>query len=437
MSLTPHQRLARDVAEEVAHGPEETESGLGRSTPWLQGYAQGVQNGHWPGGCGGHVGCTIGTESDEYSKADQGEADVGADKAIACPAMDSGFRGAEMEAGQRGRVMNLLFRFGETHNLTFALPARGASQLGYPHYFRAEFVEGFGAPGHAPHFDIMCHHLRFLRAQVQRVMPNSTFYFSILRNPVHLMESSFSYYKDTSPFARARSLEEFLSQPERFYRPLEPDSHYAKNLMAFDFGFNHNGAVSAQHSQQMLRHLEQAFDLLLLSEYFDESMVLLKEALCWDLDSVVAFPLNSREGGTRSPLSESTAEKIKSWNSLDWAIYSHVNRTFWQRVEGGLGRERMQREVRALRARRAQLAKACLQGGGSVPPRELRDKSLAPLQYGLATILGYNLKPGLDQATGQLCRRMVTPELQYSRSLYRRQFPEKAQQTYRPTPPPA
>nr|XP_025041318.1 galactose-3-O-sulfotransferase 2-like [Pelodiscus sinensis] len=215
-------------------------------------------------------------------------------------------------------IMNLLFRFGETHNLTFALPARGASQLGYPHYFRAEFVEGFGAPGHAPHFNIMCHHLRFLRDQVQRVMPNSTFYFSILRNPVHLMESSFSYYKGTSPFARARSLEEFLSQPERFYRPLEPDSHYAKNLMAFDFGFNHNGAVSAQHSQQMLRHLEQVFDLLLLSEYFDESMVLLKEALCWDLDSVVAFPLNSREGGTRSPLSQSTAEKIKSWNSLDW-----------------------------------------------------------------------------------------------------------------------
>uniref|UniRef100_A0A8C3RTX5 Galactose-3-O-sulfotransferase 2 n=1 Tax=Chelydra serpentina TaxID=8475 RepID=A0A8C3RTX5_CHESE len=328
-------------------------------------------------------------------------------------------------------VMNILFRFGETHNLTFALPINGASQLGYPHYFLAESVEGFTL-GNASEFNIMCHHMRFLQAQVQRVMPSSTFYFSILRNPIHLMESSFTYYKGSSPFSRAQSLEEFLSQPVRFYNSSAPDSQYAKNLMAFDFGFNHNGNFSAKHMQLMLRYIEEAFDLLLLSEYFDESMVLLKEALCWDLDSIVSFPLNSREESTRSPLSESMAEKIKSWNRLDWAIYRHFNRTFWQRIDWNMGRERMQQEVRVLRERREQLAKTCLQGGGSVGPRELRDKSLAPLQYGKATILGYNLKPGLDEVTGRLCQRMVMPELQYSRSLYRRQFPEKAHTTAYP-----
>ncbi|CAM2119766.1 unnamed protein product [Caretta caretta] len=307
-------------------------------------------------------------------------------------------------------VMNILFRFGETHHLTFALPINGASQLGYPHYFLAESVEGFTL-GNASAFNITCHHMRFLQAQVQRVMPSSTFYFSILRNPICLMESSFT-------------------------TKAAPDSHYAKNLMAFDFSFNHNGNFSAKHMQLMLQYIEEAFDLLLLSEYFDESMVLLKEALCWDLDSIVSFPLNSREGSTRSPLSESTAEKIKSWNRLDWAIYRHFNRTFWQRIDWSMGWEHMQQEVRVLRERRERLAKTCLQGRGSVGPRELRDKSLAPLQYGKATILGYNLKPGLDKVTERLCRHMVTPELQYSRSLYRRQFPEKAQRIYRPAHPP-
>ncbi|XP_034637757.1 galactose-3-O-sulfotransferase 2-like [Trachemys scripta elegans] len=332
-------------------------------------------------------------------------------------------------------VMNILFRFGEMHNLNFALPVNGASQLGYPYYFLAESVEGFTA-GNTSEFNIMCHHMRFQQVQVQRVMPSSTFYFSILRNPIHLMESSFTYYKGSSPFSHAQSLEEFLSQPARFYNASAPDSHYAKNLMAFDFGFNHNGNFSAKHMQLMLRYIEEAFDLLLLSEYFDESMVLLKEALCWDLDSIVSFPLNSRERSTRSPLSESTAEKIKSWNKLDWAIYRHFNRTFWQRIDWSMGQERMQQEVRVLRERREQLAKTCLQGGGSVGPHKLRDKSLAPLQYGKAKIQGYNLKPGLDKVMGQLCRRMVTPELQYSRFLYRRQFPEKAQRIYKPAHPP-
>ncbi|KAJ6669228.1 hypothetical protein lerEdw1_008037 [Lerista edwardsae] len=322
-------------------------------------------------------------------------------------------------------VMNILFRFGETHNLTFALPINGASQLYYPHYFTASVVEGF-SPNKESQFNIMCHHMRFFQPEVAKVMPNTTFYFSILRNPVHLMESSFIYYKGASSFSKARSLEQFLNQTSLFYNASASDSHYSKNLMAFDFGYNHNGNFSAKQVQLMLRAIEADFDLLLISEYFDESMVLLKEVLCWDLDDVVSFSLNSRHNSTKSSISESTVEKIKTWNKLDWEIYMHFNKTFWEKIDWHIGREHMQQEVRALRQKREQLAKSCLQGGGSVAPMMIRDKALAPLQYGSAKILGYNLKPGLDETTRRMCQRLVTPELQYSRLLYRRQFPEKA-----------
>ncbi|OXB83468.1 UNVERIFIED_CONTAM: hypothetical protein H355_006315 [Colinus virginianus] len=299
-------------------------------------------------------------------------------------------------------VMNVLFRFGEMHNLTFAFPLKGGHQLFYPHHFMARFV--------------------------QKVVPSTAVYFSILRNPVQLMESSFVYYKGTSAFSRARSLEEFLSQPYRFYDPAASDSHYARNLMTFDFGFNPDAEVTAKRVNLMLKAIEASFDLLLISEYFDESMVLLKETLCWDLDSVVSFPLNSRNSSTRSPLSSVTAEKIKAWNRLDWEIYTHFNRTFWERIERDIGRERMWREVRALRQRQAELARTCLQGTGSVGPKDIKDSSLRPLQYGNARILGYNLKQGLDEETEHMCRRLVTPELQYSTALYKKQFPPKPPQ---------
>ncbi|XP_061493699.1 galactose-3-O-sulfotransferase 2-like [Rhineura floridana] len=322
-------------------------------------------------------------------------------------------------------VMNILFRFGETRNLTFALPVNGASQLYYPHYFTAAVVEGF-SPDKDPQFHIMCHHMRFFQPEVARVMPNTTIYFSILRNPIHLMESSFSYYKGVSAFAKARNLEEFLNQTSQFYNASANDSHYAKNLMTFDFGYNHNGNFSAKRIQHMLRAIEMEFDLLLISEYFDESMVLLKEVLCWDLDDVVSFPLNSRDGGTKFHLSESTIEKIKSWNLLDWELYVHFNRTFWEKIDWHIGREHLQQEVRALQQKREQLTKTCLQEGGSVAPKKITDEALAPLQYGSAKILGYNLKPGMDRTTRQMCRRLVTPELQYSRLLYRKQFLKKS-----------
>ncbi|KFO92151.1 Galactose-3-O-sulfotransferase 2, partial [Buceros rhinoceros silvestris] len=321
-------------------------------------------------------------------------------------------------------VMNILFRFGETHNLTFAFPIGGGNQLFYPHHFLARFVRGFSP--RSPHrFNILCHHMRFLQAEVQKVVSSSAVYFSILRNPVQLMESSFVYYKGTLAFSRARSLEEFLSQPYLYYNPADRDSHYARNLMTFDFGFNPNGDVSTKRVQLMLGAIEASFDLVLISEYFDESMVLLKEMLCWDLDSVVSFPLNSRDSSTKSPLPDTIVEKIKNWNRLDWEIYTHFNRTFWERIDRDIGRERMQQEVMALRKRRAELARTCLQGMGSVAPKDIKDSSLRPLQHGSAKILGYNLKQGLDKETEHMCRRLVTPELQYSSALYKKQFAQK------------
>ncbi|XP_077205207.1 galactose-3-O-sulfotransferase 2-like [Paroedura picta] len=322
-------------------------------------------------------------------------------------------------------VINILFRFGETHNLTFALPINGFHQLNYPHYFTAAVVEKL-SPSNDSQFNIMCHHMRFFKPEVAKVMPNKTFYFSILRNPVQLMESSFTYYKGASAFSKARDLEEFLNEPSHFYNSSATDSHYAKNLMAFDFGYNHNGNFSDKHIQLMLQAIEADFDLLLISEYFDESMVLLKETLCWDLDDVTFFPLNSRHNTTKTPLSESITEKIKTWNKLDWEIYVHFNKTFWEKIDRQIGMERIQNEVRVLQQKREQLAKICLQGSGSVAPQLIEDQALIPLQYGKAVIMGYNLNPKLDKATKQMCQRMVTPELQYNRLLYRKQFPEKA-----------
>ncbi|NXS14125.1 G3ST2 sulfotransferase, partial [Neodrepanis coruscans] len=321
-------------------------------------------------------------------------------------------------------VMNILFRFGETHNLTFAFPAGGGNQLFYPHHFLARFVEGF-SPKSPRQFNILCHHMRFLQPEVQKVVPRSAVYFSILRNPVQLMESSFVYYKGASAFSRVRSLEQFLSQPDLYYDPTSGDRHYAKNLMTFDFGFNPDGDVSPERVQLMIKAIEASFSFLLISEYFEESMVLLKEMLCWDLDSVVFFPLNARDKSTKSALSDGAVEKIKAWNKLDWEIYTHFNRTFWERIDRDIGRERMRREVKALRARQAELARTCLQGTGSVAPKDIKDSSLRPLQHGGARILGYNLKQGLDEEMERMCRRLVTPELQYSTALYKKQFPPK------------
>lgn len=62
-------------------------------------------------------------------------------------------------------ILNILYRYGESRNMTFALPLNKHSQLFYPYYFAPYFVEGFSSRS-VREFHIMCNHMRFNKAEV-------------------------------------------------------------------------------------------------------------------------------------------------------------------------------------------------------------------------------------------------------------------------------
>ncbi|KAM4040919.1 galactose-3-O-sulfotransferase 2-like isoform 2-T3 [Anomaloglossus baeobatrachus] len=311
-------------------------------------------------------------------------------------------------------IMNILFRYGEFHNLTFAFPTGHDSRYSYPNFFKAPFVNGFSEQSKKK-FNIMCHHMRFKITEVEKVMPEDTFYFTILRNPISQMESSFSYNKDFGPFRKAKNLEDFLKNPKLFYKNADEHVNFAKNLLAFDLGFELNG--SPEQSALAWHAMDNIFDLVLITEYYDESLIFLKDALCWSFYDVLSFPLNSRSNSTKKTLTLETQEKVKSWNSLDWEMYTYFNNSFWKRVQT-FGVERMEREVKELKRMRTVMSEKCLED--EVDPKKLKDKSMMPYQSGIATILGYNLKAGLSEDDELLCQRLVTPELQYNKMLQKK-----------------
>ncbi|XP_038291991.1 galactose-3-O-sulfotransferase 2 isoform X1 [Canis lupus familiaris] len=326
-------------------------------------------------------------------------------------------------------VLNILFRFAETHNLSVALPAGKSFHLGYPWLFLARYVEGWegSKPGLQLRFNIMCNHLRFNLPEVQKIMPNDTFYFSILRNPVFQLESSFIYYRGYVPaFRNVRTLDAFLASPRTYYNQKGGlHNAHARNNMWFDLGFDNNAPAEEGYVRARLADVEKRFQLVLIAEHFDESMVLLRHLLRWQLDDVVAFRLNSRSQLSVTRLTPEAQERAKRWCALDWRLYQHFNRTFWARVQAELGPRRLRSEVARLRARRQELMTQCLQDGVAKNKTQITDPRLHPYQSGDASILGYNLRPDLDNQTQQVCRRMVMPELQYMAHLYALQFPNK------------
>lgn len=131
----------------------------------------------------------------------------------------------------------------------------------------------------------------------------------------------------------------------------------AKNPTTFDMGFSVWNEYQLQ-IDAILDRVKNSFNLVMVSDYMAESLVMLKEELCWDLDDVIYFTRNQRE----MEVNDRLREKVKNWNKIDYAIFEHYNKTFWERVhEGG---QRFQGEVKKINKASTWLRKKCSEATG-------------------------------------------------------------------------
>ncbi|XP_009872437.1 PREDICTED: galactosylceramide sulfotransferase [Apaloderma vittatum] len=278
-------------------------------------------------------------------------------------------------------ILNILFRFGEKHRLKFAFP-NGRNDFYYPSYFERSQVQHY-RPGAC--FNIICNHMRFHYEEVRKLLPADATFVTVLRAPAH-----WPYY-----------------DPNGFNAP------YLQNLLFFDLGYDNNMNANSPLVEENIQEIDRRFHLVMLLEYFDESLVLLKDLLCWQLEDVLYFKLNARKGSTVSRLTPELYEKATSWNLIDAKLYRYFNATFWRKVEA-YGRERMAKDVAELQRENEKMKSICIDGGRPVDASDIQEFSMQPWQpLGKKSILGYNLKKKINKKYQKLCRKMLTPEIQY------------------------
>lgn len=57
--------------------------------------------------------------------------------------------------------------------------------------------------------------------------------------------------------------------------------------MSFDLGLDHKSVSDEEEIEEFIKMTEKEFDLVLIAEYFDESLVLMKRMLCWDFEDII------------------------------------------------------------------------------------------------------------------------------------------------------
>ncbi|XP_075685633.1 galactosylceramide sulfotransferase isoform X4 [Rhinoderma darwinii] len=317
-------------------------------------------------------------------------------------------------------ILNILFRYGEKHRLHFAFP-RGRNDFDYPSYFQRRQVEGYH-PGLC--FNIICNHMRYRHSEVNLLMPSDTVFVTVLRNPALLFESSFQYFARVVPLTwqlpgtgSEQKMDAFLSNPMNYYDSSGFNAHYLRNLLTFDLGYDNEMNIEDPKVSDLLKQLDSRFQLVMLLEYFDESLLLLCDLMCWNMDDILYFKLNARKDTSGSRLSPEMYKLAQEWNALDTRIYQHFNATFWRKVEQ-YGMDRMKKDVIELRRRNEELKQECIAGGGPVDASKIQESGLQPWQpLGKISIQGYNLKKNISLKHKQLCRNMLTPEIQYMSQL--------------------
>lgn len=109
------------------------------------------------------------------------------------------------------------------------------------------------------------------------------------------------------------------------------------------------------------QELYEKFSVVLIYEHLDESLVLMKRRLCWQLDDILylKFHYTNHDQWNRNEVSDLLAQKIRKWNEADVFLYDFFNKTLWKEInyEG----ESFWKELKEFKANQQAIENDCVQ----------------------------------------------------------------------------
>ncbi|XP_060567600.1 galactose-3-O-sulfotransferase 2-like [Ruditapes philippinarum] len=227
-------------------------------------------------------------------------------------------------------MQNIFFRFGLKNGLTFVLPKHGH----YLKYARDVIPVKKGA-----HYDILSNHIAsFKNHFFKKFTPSDSVNIAIVREPLDRMISAAFYYREvwSTPYLKRIPKDRFILNLIRQSGKYEKDNlSKTRNSMGLDFGFPRSIKRSNKAEiKRRMERLQRNFKLVLVMEKFDESLVLLKRTMNWDISDIMYLPTNSHSH-KKTHISKKDLAKFKSTNFLDYIIYNTFSSILDDKIKAG------------------------------------------------------------------------------------------------------
>ncbi|XP_071483106.1 galactosylceramide sulfotransferase-like [Diadema antillarum] len=228
-------------------------------------------------------------------------------------------------------LASIFERYAYLHSLDVAVPPR-SHILSSDDLFLTSMVIKFKSRKRKD-FDMLVNHVRYNRRQMDIAVPHAK-YISIIRHPVKQFESFFGYFEiaERLKINASNPLEAFMSNVKVYNANDSFLWTRFRNGQLYDFGFDHRYDENFTRIREKIEELAREIDLVMINEYFDESLILLRKLMCWNYTDILYVSNAVRSKSHRYPLTEKTAERIRSWNAGDIMLYDYFNTTFWKKV---------------------------------------------------------------------------------------------------------
>jgi hypothetical protein len=150
------------------------------------------------------------------------------------------------------------------------------------------------------------------------------------------MISAAYFYRDVWPQAYLRHvpksnfIENLVRLPDVYDRA--PFS-FTRNSMGRDFGFS--SSISINDTDKINQHLDMLkkdFKLVLVKERFNESLVLMKRTLNWDIEDILYVKINAYKHEVVT-LSSDLIKKLQKTCFLDVILYETFSKIFDEKVK--------------------------------------------------------------------------------------------------------
>ena len=233
----------------------------------------------------------------------------------------------------------------KTYHLIEVVPKRWSYGFG-PNFDPSRYYHRH-RPGE---YNALIEHSRFTPKITNNLIRNPV-YFTVLRNPETRFLSAFDYYPEIRKCAGGIDVTplDVLDNPSLYYSKLQNcKQHYLiMNSMAYEMGIN--APYSESDVRAKIEEMEKEFSLVMILEYSEESIVMLRRTMNWKLSDVVNVPSNSHpdfKSGDKNAsdyekliahheakvLKEKHKKVLRQWMHADFLIYEHFLKVFQTKI---------------------------------------------------------------------------------------------------------